>query len=115
MKKIEPFEIDEAIGNEEIVCLYLYTPMCGTCQLAKRMLEVVEELFPFLPFYQTDINYMPERAAAWKIESVPCLLLFQGGNIVKKWYAFHSVPYLYETIKEMLPNDNRFCTNRKTD
>jgi thiol-disulfide isomerase/thioredoxin len=100
MKKIQLAEIDDIIDKEETVCLYVYTPMCGTCQLAERMMEVVEELFPRIPFYKIDINYMPERAAIWKIESVPCLLLFDGGNIVHKLYAFHSVPYLYETIKK---------------
>jgi thiol-disulfide isomerase/thioredoxin len=103
MKKVELPEIDDIIHKKDMACLYVYTPMCGTCQLAERMLQVVEELFPHIPFYKTDINYMPERAVAWKIESVPCLLLFDRGDIVKKLYAFHSVPYLYETIKELLP------------
>lgn len=99
MQTITIEQLDEQLKHEGIACLYLYTSMCGTCQLAKRMLEVVEQLFPHLPFYQADINYMPERAMEWKIESVPCLLLFYHGTIRQKLYAFHSVPYLYETIK----------------
>ncbi|MBA2875665.1 thiol-disulfide isomerase/thioredoxin [Anoxybacillus caldiproteolyticus] len=95
-------QIDEAIEQEEIVCVYLYTPMCGTCQLASRMLEIVQELFPDIKFCKSDINYMPERAISWSIESVPCLLIFRNAQLEKKIYAFHSVPYLYETIKKLL-------------
>lgn len=99
MQAITIEQLDEQLKQEAMACVYLYTPMCGTCQLAKRMLEVVEQLFPHIPFYQADINYMPERAMEWKIESVPCLLLFHHGTIRQKLYAFHSVPHLYETIK----------------
>jgi thioredoxin-like negative regulator of GroEL len=95
-------QIDQLIKQENMTCVYLYTPMCGTCQLASRMLDVVKELFPSVTFCKTDINYMPERAALWNIESVPCLLIFCNGKLEKKIYAFQSVPYLYETIKSFL-------------
>ncbi|WP_044748594.1 thioredoxin family protein [Bacillus alveayuensis] len=95
-------QIDEAIEHGDVVCVYLYTPICGTCQLAGRMLEIVKELFPHIKFCKTDINYIPERAVEWNIESVPCLLIFCNGKLEKKIYAFHSVPYLYETIKSFL-------------
>lgn len=99
MQEVGIKQLDEQLQTQPIACLYLYTPMCGTCQLAKRMLEVIEQLFPYIPFYQADINYMPERAIEWKIESVPCLLVFHHGTMCQKLYAFHSVPHLYETIK----------------
>ncbi|MCZ0756585.1 thioredoxin family protein [Anoxybacillus sp. J5B_2022] len=107
MQEVTVKQIDEWIQQQEIVCLYVYTPMCGTCQLAKRMLDVVEQLFPDIPFYRADINYMPERAEEWQIESVPCLLLFQNGSQKKKIYAFHSVPYLYEVIQKFQEHRHR--------
>ncbi|KAF0996324.1 thioredoxin family protein [Geobacillus sp. TFV-3] len=105
MKAIDRNDVKRVVEGEPLLALYLYTPLCGTCQLARRMLTVVEQLFPALPFYETDINYIPEQAAAWKIESVPCLLLFRDGTIAGKWYAFHSVPYLYEVIQACLPDE----------
>ncbi|AKM20272.1 thioredoxin family protein [Geobacillus stearothermophilus] len=103
MNTIGRNDIKRMVEGEPLLALSLYTPLCGTCQLARRMLVVVEQLFPDIPFCETDINYIPEQAAAWKIESVPCLLLFAGGEIIGKWYAFHSVPYLYEAIRARLP------------
>ncbi|MFT4412922.1 thioredoxin family protein [Fredinandcohnia humi] len=100
MKELNEKEIDESISNEQNFYLYLYTPMCGTCQVASKMLSVVKELLPAIAIGKSDLNYIPKKAIEWEIESVPCLLLFKNGTIYKKVYAFHSVPYLLETINE---------------
>lgn len=93
-------EIDEAITNTDFFCLYLYTPICGTCQVASKMLRVVAEVAPQIPIGKCDLNYIPKRAVSWEVESVPCLLIFKNGEIDKKIYAFQSVPYLLETLTE---------------
>lgn len=80
--------------------LFLYTPFCGTCQLAERMLLIVKELLPGFPFGKANLNFAPELARQFKIESVPCLLIFKRGKIAEKIYAFHSVSHLYERLKE---------------
>ncbi|WP_243290392.1 thioredoxin family protein [Bacillus sp. FJAT-47783] len=87
------------IENEEQFILYLYTPLCGTCQLAKKMLTVVDTAIPSLNIFMKDLNYIPTYAEKWEIESVPCLLVFQKGEIIMKKYAFHSIEHLYETLK----------------
>ncbi|MBS2772278.1 thioredoxin family protein [Anoxybacillus rupiensis] len=101
MEEVTIQQLDELIQQEEFVCLYVYTPMCGTCQLANRMVSIVQELVSHVAFRKSDINYMPDRAVSWEIESVPCLLLFRNGEMKKKLYAFQSVPYLYEVIQEL--------------
>jgi thioredoxin 1 len=101
MKEWTEQQIDSKLAAGHSLCLYLYTPLCGTCQLAKKMLTVVEHLMPTLEIGMSDLNYLPDKAVEWKIESVPCLLLIINGEIQKKIYAFHSVEYLYETLKEV--------------
>ncbi|PLR67122.1 MULTISPECIES: thioredoxin family protein [Bacillaceae] len=80
--------------------LYLYTPFCGTCQLAKKMLTVVEAALPSLNIYMANLNFLPKQALDWGIESVPCLLVFENGSVVQKKYAFHSVEHIYQILKE---------------
>ena len=82
--------------------MYLYTPMCGTCQVASKMMDVLQSLCPSVTIGKADLNYMPEIARALEIQSVPCLLVIKNGEIIKIAYAFHSVPYLYEMVKENL-------------
>ncbi|WP_223701420.1 thioredoxin family protein [Sutcliffiella deserti] len=91
----------EEIEKDQITVIYFYTPMCGTCQVAKKMLEVTKELFPSFQFGMLDVNYIPDISVKWEIESVPCLMVFQNGEILEKIYAFHSVEYLYNLFKSI--------------
>ena len=86
--------------EHETCLLYVYTPFCGTCQLAGRLLEVVDEMLPDVPFYKNNLNYFPTFAQENQIESLPFFIFYKNGRIVKKEYAFHSVSYLYDTIKQ---------------
>jgi thioredoxin 1 len=94
-------ELNTAIQWRRTFCLYLYTPMCGTCQLASKILSVSLELFPDITCGKMNMNFSKNLAKQYEIESVPCLLIFVEGKLVKKIYAFQSVPYLYEVLKEM--------------
>ncbi|TRZ37120.1 thioredoxin [Niallia circulans] len=78
--------------------LYLYTPMCGTCMVASKMLTVVETMNNDFSIGKMDLNYAPHLAEEYKIESVPCLLIFDDGNLKEKLYRFESVPHLLEKM-----------------
>lgn len=80
---------------------YLYAPMCGTCQVASKMLDIVQELVPGLPIGKANLNYVQEIASLYQVESVPCLLITENGQLKEKIYAFHSVPYLYGKLKSV--------------
>ncbi|WP_340373721.1 thioredoxin family protein [Peribacillus sp. FSL E2-0218] len=90
-----------AIESGENFCLYLYTPLCGTCQVASKMLTISLQLFPEMMAGKMNMNYVQGMAETYEIESVPCLLLFKEGQLYKKIYAFQSVPYLYGLLKEI--------------
>lgn len=86
-------------NTHELTAFYLYTPMCGTCQVASKMLNVVTELMPDLTIGKANLNYVQEIAALYEVESVPCLIITENGLVKEKIYAFQSVPYLYEKLK----------------
>lgn len=88
-------------NTNAVAVFYLYTPMCGTCQIASKMLDVVEELLPDMPIGKANLNYVQEIAELYKVESVPCLLVTRNGELKEKIYAFRSVPYLYGKLKSV--------------
>lgn len=92
-------EIEDIMKSNGDSWLYLYTPLCGTCQVAGKMISIVTELVPQVHWGKCDLNYIPQYAEVWGIESVPCLLLLRNGQVKRKIYAFQSVPFLYETVK----------------
>ncbi|MDN3019831.1 thioredoxin family protein [Paenibacillus sp. BSR1-1] len=81
--------------------VYFYTPMCGTCQLASKMLLVVEELVK-IEMGKMNLNFYPDLAVDFTVESVPCLLIMQNGVVMETLYAFHSVPFLLDKIKQYI-------------
>ncbi|WP_020063231.1 thioredoxin family protein [Bacillus sp. 123MFChir2] len=93
------YEAEVAVRDKEKTVLYVYTLMCGTCQLAKKMLTVVEATLPHLEIGMLNVNYAPHFAREYQIESVPCLLIFEKNQLVKKIYAFQSVEYLYMELQ----------------
>lgn len=100
MKEWNRKEWETISRDAELSAYYLYTPMCGTCQVASKMLSVVEELVEDIPIGQANLNFEITMATDYQVESVPCLLIFEQGKIREKIYAFHSVPYLYEKLRK---------------
>jgi thioredoxin 1 len=100
MNEYSQEDIDHFLKERKTGLIYLYTPLCGTCQTASKILSVIEELLQGIHITQTNLNYAPNLAQTLSIESVPCLLVIKNGQISEKIYAFHSVPYLYEKLNK---------------
>lgn len=95
-------EINRVLNKEGVAVLYFYTPLCGTCQVAGKMIGIVEHMIDNIPFGKADLNYVPNFAEHFSIESVPCLLVIKDGRVHEKVYAFKSVPYLLNLIKQYI-------------
>lgn len=93
-------EISGMIESNRLAAVYAYTPLCGTCQLAGKMVEVAEKIARHFAWGRLDVNYHEEFAIRYGVESVPCLLIFQEGQLMEKIYAFQSVPYIYEKLNQ---------------
>lgn len=99
MREWNKAEITDIMDRRESAFIYFYTPLCGTCKVAGRMLGIVEKITGS-EFAKADLNYMPDLAVDLKIESVPCLLILQKGLPVEKIYAFRSVPNLLGIVRK---------------
>jgi thioredoxin-like negative regulator of GroEL len=82
--------------------VYLYTPFCGTCKVGEKMLSILLAMDPTLPLQKCNIHYAPQLAKELQIESVPCLVVFKAGKLVKKEYAMRSVDFLYQLLQTSL-------------
>jgi thiol-disulfide isomerase/thioredoxin len=94
-------DVSSFLKNHSSGLIYFYTPLCGTCQVASRMLQVIEKMVD-VKIGKMNLNFSPELANKFEIESVPCLLIIKDGEVLEMIYAFRSVPFLYEKIKQSL-------------
>lgn len=92
-------ELMKRLNSGETGVVFLFAPLCGTCQIAEQMVKVAKELTSLKVIGKADLNYLPNLAKEIQIESVPCLLFFTNNTIMKKIYAFHSVQYVFEEIE----------------
>jgi len=102
MMELTKKEVEERLQTNQASFLYFYTPLCGTCKVASKMLEVVSALDATIQIKSCNINQIPTLAQQLKIKSVPCLLIIENGEIRQEIYAFHSIEYLHELLKSYL-------------
>ncbi|CAH0121163.1 MULTISPECIES: co-chaperone YbbN [unclassified Paenibacillus] len=102
MREISEHDVLQTIASRrEPLFLYLYTPLCGTCKAAERMLDIVMETLN-TEAMKTNVNFAPRLVAEFRIESVPCLLAFRSdeGEAPEKLYAFQSVTHLFHFMND---------------
>jgi thioredoxin-like negative regulator of GroEL len=98
-------ELDEAsllnilLSDSGKAAVYFFTPLCGTCKIGERMLEIAELTGISVPLYKLNINYAPRLREQWQISSVPCLAIVDDGELIQKEYAMQSVDHVYLMLK----------------
>ncbi|MEN1969757.1 thioredoxin family protein [Lentibacillus sp. N15] len=96
-------QFTEEVMTKENYFVYIFTPLCGTCKLARTMLDKIESVHGTDVFYAMNASLNPEFMQNYKIESVPCLLIKQGGEIKERVYAFRSIGHIYHYLLEYKP------------
>lgn len=81
--------------------IFIYTPLCGTCAAARRMLEIAEHLLPADILFEMNIHDIPELVQQFQISSVPAVMIFDGEQDVPKMvYRMSSVEHLLNEIRK---------------
>ncbi|TDM03721.1 thioredoxin family protein [Macrococcus carouselicus] len=78
-----------------------YTPLCGTCKVAERMVDILPGLTG-LEVMKINLNYEEALTQAYQLMSVPVLLIIREGQVVEIVYRFESVTNIYEIIRKVL-------------
>ncbi|GGJ90069.1 thioredoxin-like protein YusE [Lentibacillus kapialis] len=96
-------QITDDVLQQERYLLYIYTPFCGTCALARSMLEKIEAVHQQNIFYEMNASLNPDFMQNYKVESVPSLLIKQDGEVKDKVYAFKSIANVYSYLMTYKP------------
>ncbi|AIS60740.1 thioredoxin family protein [Listeria ivanovii] len=79
--------------------IFFFTPMCGSCQMASRLVDMTQTTDSIdTTIAKVDLNYVPEFAQALEITSVPALVKFKAGIPVDVSYKLHDITAIFEFL-----------------
>jgi thioredoxin 1 len=78
----------EKIINQKIALVDFWAPWCMPCQMLTPQLEDLSNDLPDLIIAKVNVDDEPELAMKYNINSIPCLILFENGNLTNKSLAY---------------------------
>jgi thioredoxin-like negative regulator of GroEL len=105
MKDMNESELLEVLAQEgRPLAVFFYTPLCGTCKAARRMLEVAEHMLPAdVIIASCNVNIIPGLVNKFRISSVPALMVVNAERtqVPEIYYAMISVERVLEYIRSV--------------
>ncbi len=89
----------EVLKSDKMVLVDFYANWCGPCQMIAPILsEIAEEHSGKLKVGKINVDEERELASKYQVSSIPTLLLFKEGKIVKALVGFRSKSEIEEMI-----------------
>ncbi|MFG6116985.1 thioredoxin family protein [Halobacillus sp. MO56] len=100
MEQLELATKSETLQKEKRALIFIHSPFCGTCHMARKMLDTIEAMWKQDLFFELNASIHPAFMQEYQIKSVPCLLILTDGKIKEKIYAFRSVTYMQRVVSK---------------
>ena len=92
-----PSEFEQEVQGPAVVVDF-YADWCGPCQMLAPVLEQLEKETS-IKIVKINVDEIPDIARAFRIMSIPTLMLFKDGKLVKKELGYMPIERLREFIK----------------
>lgn len=95
----ETFE-SEVLKSDKPVLADFNAGWCGPCKAMKPVLEELAAATPGVKFVSIDIDDQDELSDDYDVASIPCLVLFKGGEEVKRHVGLTSRDDIVALVSE---------------
>jgi thioredoxin 1 len=94
-----------AVLKKGIVLVDFWEPWCGSCQIQLPVLEEVANcLAGKATVAKVNVDEAQKLAVRYGIQSIPTLVLFKGGKVVRQFVGPHSSAELILEIEKVVMN-----------
>ena len=92
----------EVVSFEIPVVLDFWATWCGPCKMLSPVLDELAAAYSDrVRFCKVNVDDEPELSARFGIASIPTLIFFKNGEILKKTVEYREKDKLEETLKEL--------------
>ena len=103
VKKINAEQFQAEAMKSPVAVVDFSATWCGPCRMLAPVLESVsEKLKGKADFYNVDVDEAGPLAMEYRINSVPCLLLFKDGELADQSLGFKPEPLIQAWIEQNL-------------
>ena len=100
VKKINAEQFENEAKKSGAAVVDFSATWCGPCRMLAPVLEgVSEKLAGKVDFYNVDVDDAPELAMAYRVNSVPCLVMMKNGQFVDQSIGFKPEPMIVSWIQ----------------
>lgn len=94
---------EEVTNTDKLVLIDFYATWCGPCKMLSPIIsEIANEYSNMVKVCKVNVDEDQELALKYNIMSVPTLIFFKNGSVVKDIVGFCSKSKLDNTIKDLL-------------
>ena len=97
-------EFDNIVHNSsEPVLVDFWAPWCGPCKMMAPVIgEIADEYAGKAKIYKLNTDEHHEAAVEFGISAIPTVILFDGGQMVKKWVGLVKKTDIANAIDKLL-------------
>jgi thioredoxin 1 len=101
-EQIKKSDFDQkVIKSEKAVLVDFFASWCGPCKMMEPVIEeVISELKDEVDVYKVDVDRESDLANDFQVMSVPTIIIFKKGKIVKHFVGVTDKNDLIESLKK---------------